>query len=236
MDLQFWIWGGLIALVAGFFLVGAVVMTIKVMRVVAGKFAEGVGDPESTPIVFKSAKWREITYNLTASVELGDGTLTATGKKHRFTDDLEVGVMNPADPAELARSVGTVGTGNVRLEISALDVQLIDTNGVIFLPRTCLEYVYCVSAQAKAKSRGSTSSLIYVCLHFNDKRLRTVVIDAIPFTIGIFSLLGALQAHKYSDAFVQAEKRAREVGTALGIAYKTNAYTGIFAPLANVFR
>ena len=236
MDLHFWIWCALIVLVAGSFLVAAVVMSIKVLKVVAGKFAEGQRNPESTPIVFKPAKRKEITYNLTASLELGNGTLTAAGKKHRFTNNLEVGMMNPTDPAELARSVGTVRTGNVRLEISALDVQLIDTDGAIFLPRTCLEYVYCVSAQAKAKSKGSASSLIYVCLHFNDERLRTVVIDAIPFTIGVFSLLGMLQAHKYTDAFVQAEKRAREVGAALGVPYKTNDYTGIFAPLANIFR
>lgn len=236
MGHQFWIWCAVIVLTAGVFLVVAVVKAVKAMKVIAGKFAEGARNPENTPTVFKPAKRKEITYNLTASLELGDRTLTASGRKHRFTDNLEVGMMNPADPAKLARSVGTVGTGNVRLEISSMEVQLTDADGVTSLPRTCLGYVYCVSAQAKAKSKGSASSLIYVCLHFNDERLRTVVIDAIPFTIGVASLLGTLQAHKYTDAFAQAEKQAREVGAALGIPYRTNYYTGIFAPLAHIFR
>jgi hypothetical protein len=232
----FWIWVALIALLVGFIVVVMLVRTLKALKGLAGKFAEGQEHPEDTPVTFRPAGWKEITYNLTASLELGDGTLVATGKKHHFTDNLEVGVMSPADPAELARRVGTVRTGDVRLEIKASGIRLIDQQGDISLPRTCLEHVYCVSAQAEAKSVGSSSGLIYVCLHFNDERLRTVVIDAFPFTIGIASLVGTQQAHKYTDAVVQAENRAGEVAAALGVPYKTNYYTGIFAPLANIYR
>ena len=63
------------------------------------------------------------------------------------------------------------------------------------------------------------------------------VAAAVPFTIGIASLEGAQQTHKYADAFTQAESRAREIANALGVPYRTNYFEpGFLGPLADLYR
>ena len=181
-------------------------------------------------------KTGRMTYNLTGGLVVDKGMLTATGRKHRFTDNLEVGVRQSSDPERLARWVGTVEGGPVTLEIDPTEVRLKDHDKVQSFPRTSLDYVFCMSGQGMGKTQGSAAGLIYVCLHFTDERLGVVAIDAQTFSIGVATLLGAQQSGRYSDAFAAAEKRAREVAEALGVPYQANYYTGIFSPLIGFYR
>jgi|WetSurMetagenome_2_1015567.scaffolds.fasta_scaffold89574_2 hypothetical protein len=177
-----------------------------------------------------------VQYNLTGGLVLDKGRLTATGRKHRFTDNIEVGTLGTGNPEGLARWVGTVKGGPVTLEIDPTEVRLRDHDKVESFPRSSLDYVFCQTGQGSGETQGASASLLYVCLHFADKRLGTVAIDAMTFSISLAMLAGEPAGTRYSDAFATAETRAREVAEALGVPYQANYYTGLFAPLMQLFR
>ncbi len=232
------------AVVAGMFVLGFLAVVFFIVRgwyrAFKG-FTQAAAAPSAAPAAVAPADVRafktgRMTYNLTGGLVVDKDMLTATGRKHRFTDNIEVGTLGTGNPEELARWVGTVKGGPVTLEIDPTEVRLKDHDKVESFPRTSLDYVFCMSGQGMGETRGSAAGLLYVCLHFTDERLGTVAIDAMTFSIGVATLLGAQQSGRYSDAFAAAEKRAREVAEALGVPYQANYYTGIFSPLIGFYR
>jgi hypothetical protein len=201
-----------------------------------GQAATEAPPPAASAAEAKPFKSGRIRYNLTGGLVLDKGRLTATGRKHRFTDNIEVGVLGSGNPEGLARWAGTVKGGPVTLEIDPTEVRLRDHDKVKSFPRSSLDYVFCQTGQASGETQGASASLLYVCLHFTDKQLGTVAIDAMTFSISLAMLAGAPTGTRYSDAFTATEQRAREVAEAMDIPYRENYYTGVFAPLIQLFR